>query len=146
MTQLPLMDRFVVTEQICGDGIFEEGVSDGFESFEIQSVIGIGHGEGLKDLAGTRTQETVESWFTVKTKIGPTQCLFLSSGSLAFSLKLRPRFEFKSVRGRPWAWNQFHRSFQWSQFSKHCFILRVWDWNSLLRRRAGLPRGTGWKL
>ena len=45
MAQLALVDAPVLAEEVGGGGVLEERITDGFQPFQVDGIIGVGHGE-----------------------------------------------------------------------------------------------------
>ena len=50
--ELALVDVRVLAEKVAGDGVLQEGVSDGLQPLEVDGIVAVAHGEGLQDEGG----------------------------------------------------------------------------------------------
>jgi hypothetical protein len=48
MAEFALMNEGMLTEQVAGNGILEKRVSNGLQSFQVDSIVTITHGESLQ--------------------------------------------------------------------------------------------------
>ena len=49
MGELPLVYVGMLAVEVAGDGVLQEGVPNGLQSFQVNGIVGIGHGQRLNE-------------------------------------------------------------------------------------------------
>lgn len=68
MAEFAFVDVVVSAIEVGGDRVLEERVADRFEAFEIDSIVGVGHGKRLEQESGARPWMAVEIRLDVETE------------------------------------------------------------------------------